>query len=228
MFKFNVYHLSLHFLNYLINIKIKIIPSNNISVIVFDLGNVLLPFDYNIAIKKLNNIETGLGEKFISYYNNNYDFHRAFEKDEICEKDFIDKLLNVLNNKLKAEQFKIIFSSVFKENKYVSALLPKLKEKYKLVLLSNTNSIHKEYGWKDYDFLKYFDKLILSHEVQSVKPEEKIYKCVEDFTQLPPNSHLFIDDIEEYAEAAKKLGWDAIQFVGYENLVEELTIRKIL
>ena len=123
---------------------------------------------------------------------------------------------------------KIIYSSVFKENKDVSVLLPTLKEKYKLVLLSNTNSIHKEYGWKDYGFLKYFDKLILSHEVRYVKPENEIYKSVENYTQQPPNSHLFIDDIKVYAEQAKKLGWDAIQFIGYENLMEELTIRKIL
>ena len=202
--------------------------SNKISVIVFDLGNVLLPFDYNIAINKLNNIETGLGDKFITYYNNNYNFHRSFEKGEISENDFTNNILKTLNNKISSEQFKIIYSSVFKENKDVSALLPKLKEKYKLVLLSNTNSIHREYGWKDCDFLKYFDKLILSHEVRSVKPENEIYKSVENYTQQPPNSHLFIDDIKEYAEQAKKLGWDAIQFIGYENLMEELTIRKIL
>jgi len=41
--------------------------SNKISVIVFDLGNVLLPFDYKIAINKLNEVGARLGEKFISF-----------------------------------------------------------------------------------------------------------------------------------------------------------------
>jgi len=199
-----------------------------ISVIVFDLGNVLLPFDYKIAINKLNVIGARLGEKFINFYQNNYQLHRSFEKGKLSEVDFINKILKVLNNKITAEEFCEIYSGVFTENKEVTSLLPKLKDKYKLVLLSNTNSIHKEYGWKDYDFLNYFDKLILSHEVKAIKPEAEIYNCVENYTKLPPNSHLFIDDIYEYTEEAMQLGWDAIQFIGYENLVEELTSRKIL
>lgn len=200
----------------------------NISVMVFDLGNVLLPFDYKVAVNKLNDFGTRLGEKFISFYQNNYQLHRSFEKGKLSEADFINKILKTLDNKITADQFCEIYSSVFTENKDVTALLPKLKEKYKLVLLSNTNSIHKEYGWKDYDFLKYFDKLVLSYEVKAVKPETEIYKCVEDFTKEQPENHLFIDDIYEYTEAAKKLGWDAIQFTGYEILTKEFDKRKIV
>jgi len=202
--------------------------SSKISVIVFDLGNVLLPFDYSIAINKLNNIEPRLGNVFTNFYQNNYQFHRAFEKGETEEKEFINKILEALNYKISAEQFCEIYSSVFKENKEVTALLPSLKENYKLVLLSNTNSIHKKYGWENYSFLNYFDELILSYKVNSVKPEEEIYKCVENFTNEHPQKHLFIDDIFEYAEAAKNLGWDAIHYKGYKNLKEELLTRKIL
>jgi FMN phosphatase YigB (HAD superfamily) len=51
----------------------------------------------------------------------------------------------------------IIYSKIFTVNEDVALLLPELKKKYKLILLSNTNEIHREYGWKDYSFLKYFD-----------------------------------------------------------------------
>jgi putative hydrolase of the HAD superfamily len=78
------------------------------------------------------------------------------------------------------------------------------------------------------DLLKYFDKLILSYEVHAVKPEPEIYKAVEAYTQAPPEKHLFIDDIAEYAEAARKLGWDAIQYINFKKLEMELTKRKIL
>ena len=33
------------------------------SVMVFDLGNVLLPFDYKVILEKLERIQKGLGEK---------------------------------------------------------------------------------------------------------------------------------------------------------------------
>jgi glucose-1-phosphatase len=189
------------------------------SVIVFDLGNVLLPFDYNLMLNKLEKIEKNLGHKFLQFYKDNYNIHRSFEKGELPEKKFISIMLESLKNKLDKESFCNYYSKIFVENKDVTSLLPELKKKYLLVLLSNTNSIHREYGWKDYDFIKHFSKMILSYEVKALKPEEKIYRAVENFTQKPSGEHIFIDDVREYSEAAKKIGWDAIQFITYENLI---------
>jgi glucose-1-phosphatase len=198
------------------------------SVIVFDLGNVLIPFNYSTALEKLNSIDPSLGEKFWEYYRNNYQMHRDFERGDIQEEFFINKMLEVLENKVSKTEFCNIYSKIFEENKDVSSLLPLLKSKYMLVLLSNTNSIHMEYGWKDYEFLNHFDKLILSHQVNSVKPEEKIYRSVELYTQKPPEEHIFIDDIEEYAEGARKAGWDAVRFESAEQLKKDLSQRGIL
>ena len=108
------------------------------------------------------------------------------------------------------------------------ALLEELGKRYRLVLLSNTNKIHRDYGWGQLPFLKHFEKLILSYEVHAVKPEPEIYRAVEAYTKMPPEQHLFIDDILEYTEAAKKLGWDAIQYLNYNQLVEEFKKREVL
>jgi len=197
-------------------------------VIVSDLGNVLIPFDYNIAYQRLENIEFGLGQRFFDQYKENYDFHRSFERGEVSDEEFLTKLSGFINNRIDKQTLISVYSKIFTVNEDVVALLPELKKKYKLVLLSNTNIIHQKYGWGEYSFLKNFDKLILSHEVGSVKPEEKIYRAVEDYTKLPSEEHIFIDDIFEYAEGAKKLGWDAIQFKNYKQLVEELGARKII
>ena len=198
------------------------------SAIVFDLGNVLIPFDYNIAFNRLEKIETGLGKRFLDQYKENYSLHRSFERGEIPEKEFLSKLLGFIGNKVDVDFLIDVYSKIFREDKEVSSLLPLLKKKYTLVLLSNTNSIHKRYWEKEYEFIKYFDKLILSHEVNALKPEEKIYRTVEAFTKKPSGEHLFIDDIAEYAEAARKAGWDAINFTGYANLIVELKERGIL
>jgi HAD superfamily hydrolase (TIGR01509 family) len=197
------------------------------SVIVFDLGNVLIPFNYDLVIKKFNEVSKGLGEKFLNFYKENYYIHRQFERGEISEDDFIDKMLFVLEHKVDKEKFCRDYSALFTVNEDVADLLPLLKEKYKLILLSNTNPIHRKYGWNYYDFLKYFDKLILSYEVGAYKPEEKIYKAAEAFSQKPPQEHLFIDDVAEYVQGAKNIGWDGIQFSGYYNLLNELNLRNI-
>jgi len=197
------------------------------SAVVFDLGNVLIPFDYSIAINKLNHIEPNLGNRFIEFYNSNYHIHRDFEKGIISEADFLNMMLDAVDNKINAETFCKIFSDIFNVDENVVSLLPVLKKDYKLFLLSNTNSIHQRYGWQKYSFLKYFDELILSHEIGSVKPEEKIYRAVEKASGFPSEEHFYIDDIGEYVNAAKNLGWDAVQFVDYNKLFSDLKNRNI-
>jgi glucose-1-phosphatase len=198
------------------------------SVIVFDLGNVLLPFSYDTALQKLNKIYPKLGEKFWEYYKANYKYHRDFERGDITEEDFINNMLHVLENRIDKAAFCGLYSKIFKENEDVISLLPLLKERYTLVLMSNTNSIHMEYGWGEYPFLKNFDKLILSHEVNAVKPERKIYSAVEEFTNKPPEEHIFIDDIKEYVDSAISAGWDGIRFTSYEELYNGLKQRGII
>jgi len=198
------------------------------SAIVFDLGKVLIPFDYAPVITKLNQIENGLGNKFIEFYNSNYHFHRDFEKGNISESEFVSKMLKVVNHKIDAETFKTYYADIFSLNEEVISLLPILKNDYKLFLLSNTDSIHQKYGWQKYEFLKYFDDLILSHKVHSVKPEEKIYREVEKASGFPSEEHFYIDDIQEYVDAAKKLGWNAVVFEDYDKLVSDFKMNNIL
>lgn len=202
--------------------------NNKYSAIVFDLGQVLVRFDYKYFVEKVNTHKNGIGEHFMELYKRNYNIHRDFEKGVISEKDFIAQMLNNLDHTIDAETFCKYWSDIFTLNENVISLLPELRKNYKLYLLSNTNSIHKKYGYQDYEFLKLFDKLFLSHEVGYVKPEMEIYQSIEKESGYPPNEHIFIDDILEYVDAAKKLGWDAIQFVGYDDLVKNLRQRKIL
>jgi putative hydrolase of the HAD superfamily len=197
------------------------------SAIVFDLGMVLIPFDYSIAVNKLNQIEKNLGNRFIEFYNSNYHLHREFEKGLMTESEFLNKMLTIVDHKLDRETFCKIYSEIFTLNEDVANLLPVLKKDYKLFLLSNTNSIHRKYGWQDCDFLKYFDELILSYEVKSLKPEEEIYRAVEKASGFSSAEHFFIDDVQEYVDAAKIIGWDAVQFVDYKKLVDDLKERNI-
>jgi len=197
-------------------------------VIVSDLGNVILPFNYETAVNKLELIEKGLGNKFLTYLKSNYEIHKKNERGDISSGEFIRIMVRALDYKVSQEEFCNIYSKIFIVNEPLVSLLAELHKKYTLILLSNTNKIHRDYGWGDLPFLQYFDKLILSYEVHAVKPEPEIYKAVEAFTKIPPENHLFIDDIAEYAEAAKKMGWDAIQYINFTKLEMELTKRKIL
>ena len=198
------------------------------SVIVFDLGNVLIPFDYSIVVKHFNELKQGMGDRFAQMYQENYYVHREFESGKMTREKFLSIMMDWTENVVTGEEFSKIYSSVFTLNQNVIDLLPELKKNYTLCLLSNTNDIHEEYGYSHHEFLKNFDKLFLSHRVGSIKPEKEIYKAVEAYTQKPSSEHLFIDDISEYVEGAKNCGWDAIKFTGYDDLVKELSKRGIV
>ena len=197
------------------------------SAIVFDLGNVLLPFDYSIILDNFEKVRSGLGKNFADFYKSNYGVHRKFERGDLSEEKFTDTMLNVLDHEVTKQEFYRIYSEIFTVNEELVGKLPILKRKYELVLLSNTNSIHQKYGWGSYSFLSNFDKLVLSHEVLAVKPEEKIYRAVEAFTSVPSDEHFYIDDVLEYVNAAKTLGWHAAQFVGNDALFGEFRRRGI-
>lgn len=197
------------------------------SAIVFDLGNVLIPFDYSKTIKRINDVEPRLGDQFFKFYKENYHIHRNFERGEITEEDFLTKMLLVLDHRIDAETFCNYYSDIFTLNEDVVSLLPLLKKNFKLYLLSNTDSIHKKYRWEKYDFLKYFDDIVLSFEVGAVKPEEKIYRAVEKASGLTSEQHFYIDDIQEYVDAAKNFGWDAVRFIDYQKLLSDLKERNI-
>lgn len=194
----------------------------NIKVVVFDLGNVLIPFNHTIAAARFNEISTGAGERYLMFYKEHYEKHRNFERGDISENDFIDFCLDYMNLNIEHETFGRIASEIFTVNTNVTELLPLLAKNYRLMLLSNTNSMHREYGWGHYDFLQHFEKLFLSHEVRAVKPEPAIYQAVIDYTKEAPASHFFIDDVAEYIQGARNAGWHGAQFTVYEQLVSDL------
>jgi putative hydrolase of the HAD superfamily len=193
-----------------------------IKTFVFDLGNVLLPFDYSIMIKKLNAISDNLGNSYYRWYRDNYHYHRDFEKGLIKEEEFIELNLKVLDNRISAETFCKFYSEIFEENRKITSLLPIIKNNFNLILLSNTNSIHKKYGWDKYNFITYFDHLVLSHRVKSVKPEKEIYEYAQSLSNSKPDEILYIDDIKDYTDAAEKLGWNTYHFINEDDTFEFL------
>ena len=90
--------------------------------------------------------------------------------------------------------------------------IKKLKNTYKIFLLSNTNEIHinafkRNLGntkWGEFKSL--FDKMYLSHEIRFRKPDKEAFQIILEENKLKPNEVFFVDDSSQHIEAAKKLG----------------------
>ena len=104
---------------------------------------------------------------------------------------------------------------MFRANPEVGSLLPALKASgYRLVLASNTNELHA--AWFAHQFageLAHFDARVLSCGVGTRKPEAAFFRACLAAAEAPADACVFIDDKEEFVEAARALGLAATTYI---------------
>jgi FMN phosphatase YigB (HAD superfamily) len=105
------------------------------------------------------------------------------------------------------------------------SFLTRLSERYKLAVLSNTDPLHSALLDAEFAFLRHFPVRIYSCRVRSSKPSPAIYQTVLDAVGITAGEALYIDDIAEYAEAARTMGFDAIVFTNPSQLSAEFIRR---
>ena len=197
------------------------------KAIIFDLGKVLVHFDFKRGYRQLEQFcphaaaeipkrlaGTGLVEEF--------------ESGLIEPRIFVEKLTKILDLDVDFDRFCGIWSCIFAETLVPESLLETLATHYRLVLLSNTNAIHFEMIRKNYPMLRHFHEMVLSYEVKAMKPQPEIYRAAIDKAGCRPEECFYTDDIAEYVEGARRIGIDAVQFQGAEQLQRELAARNIL
>jgi len=188
------------------------IPAS-IKNIIFDFGGVILNIDYTlteVAFKKLGMKDFG---KAYSQATQN-DLFDALEKGLITPENFrkeIRKLINPAVTDLQIDQaWNSMLLDLPEERIH---LLEKLKTKYRIFLLSNTNEIHytsftnaiKENFKRDI-FADIFEKVYVSHKVNMRKPDAEIFEHVLAENKLKKEETLFIDDSIQHIEGANKVG----------------------
>jgi len=104
----------------------------------------------------------------------------------------------------------------------MNSLLIKLKKRYPLCVISNTNKLHWDHIRKEFGIWKHFRRLFPSHEVGHRKPDPKIYKKVLKKIRLRPEETVFIDDKSSFVKGARRVGMLAIRFRDRKRLVRDL------
>lgn len=193
-----------------------------IHVILFDLGNVLLPVDGHRMARSLSK-HTALSPDDILKHFGKHEIINEFESGRMKPEMFYNHISEACQlDGLEFEDFLIHFNDIFEEDASMISLLAKLKRNHKLGMISNTNEIHTEHMLKTYDLFKQFDYLWFSHEAGLRKPDAAIYKLALDHFNVPAENTVFIDDLPMNVEGAKKIGIQALLFQGYDKLVADL------
>jgi len=198
-----------------------------IKTVIFDLGKVLIPFDFARGYRAM--------EKYCDYPAAEIprriaatDLVHRFETGLVEPRDFVEQLSRMLDLRVTYEQFCEIWSCIFLPDTLVpESLLAGIGERYRMLVLSNTNAIHFSMVRRNYSLLRHFHDLVLSYEVKAMKPSPAIYREAIARAGCRPDECFFTDDIPAYVEGARREGIDAVRFESCAQLERDLAARGI-
>ena len=192
-----------------------------IKTIIFDIGGVLIGYDWTKYLMELfNNDETTVNTLKENIFKHWDEVDRGvLSEDELLAlftKD-IPELKNEVN--LMWENL----GDALWQYDFTKDWLNDLKNRgYKILFLSNWSHHVKECAQKQLDFLPLMDGGVFSYKVNLIKPDPAIYKEIIKKYNLLPEECVFLDDRLDNCEAAKECGMSAVQVINHEIAVENL------
>jgi len=198
-----------------------------IKAILLDLGNVIVPIDFNRCHAAFGEV-CALPPQEIPARLRPTGLSERFETGRMTPEEFAVEVCAALGMRVEYPKFWDIWSAIFLPEPLVSDhLLERLRRRQRLVLLSNTNSVHFEFVEKRYPLLRHFDEFVLSYRVGATKPSPAIYREAIARAGCRPEECFYTDDIAKFVEAARREGIDAVQFQSQRQLEGELAARGV-
>jgi len=193
------------------------------SVVVFDVGGVLIDWDPRHLYRKLFSGDEPAMEHFLASvctheWNRCQDAGRSFAEGA--------RLLKLRH----PDQAELIDSYGARFDEMMAGpiagaveILAELRERgTPLYLLSNFSAETFPPALERFDFLGWFRGMVISGEVGVIKPDPRIFKILLTRFAIDPHSAIYIDDVAANAEAARPFGIHAIHFTTPGALREEL------
>lgn len=196
-------------------------PDPAIKNLIFDLGGVILDLsiDHSMeAFSKLSGIEK---KRIIELYAS--PGFEVYEKGMMTDEAFRDFVREVFSVTSSAQDIDTCWLAMLRGIPAIKLqLLERLKTKYRVFLLSNTNAIHLEYingvmvpasipGAKSLD--DYFHRAYYSHLMKKRKPNADIFEQVLEENGLLPHETLFLDDNADNIKGANAVGIKTLHVV---------------
>jgi len=179
-------------------------------VIIFDLGKVLVDFDYTIASQKI--IARSLNPPASQdVFSNLSALLVEYETGILTRRAFFEAVQSVIRFQGPQEEFGEYFAKIFSPITPMIELQARLRQEgFRTYIFSNTNDLAIEHVRRDFPFFQNFDGYLLSYEVRAMKPHPPIYEAMEAMCGRRGADLLYIDDRPENIAAGAERGWRAI------------------
>jgi FMN phosphatase YigB (HAD superfamily) len=182
----------------------------DLPAIIFDLGKVLVDFDYSIAARKIAARCTKAPENLLTVLGSS-PLLVDYESGRLTRAQLFEAVCSQVGFRGDLQEFGGYFADIFSEMPRTIALHAELRERgHKTYIFSNTNDLATEHIRRNFPFFKNFDGYILSYEVGAIKPQPEIYRAMEKLAGRRGADLVYLDDRPENIEAGAARGWRAI------------------
>ncbi len=199
-----------------------------ITAIIFDLGGVLIDWNPKYLYKKIFNgeaeIEDFLQKICTADWNEEQDAgHSLHEATEALIKKYPEHEENI--RAYYGRWHEMLGGAI----EGTVEIFRKMKEsrRFKLYALTNWSAETFPIAQKQYDFLNWFNGVVVSGTEKMRKPVPEFYRLLLNRYNIKATEALFIDDNKRNTDAAQQVGINSIVFTAPERLIEELRIRGI-
>jgi FMN phosphatase YigB (HAD superfamily) len=175
-----------------------------LSAIIFDIGNVLLRFDFSLVAKRVVPFCSAEVARFDSLLE---PLKIALESGKISGETFLAEAAQTIGYTGEPALLRSAWQEIFTPIEATHALVERLHGSLPLFLLSNTNDLHAEYFLARYPVFGRFRDAVYSHECGLMKPDASIYSHALEKFGLRAEEVFFIDDLAPNVEAARASGW---------------------
>jgi len=180
------------------------------SIVVFDLGKVLVDFDYSIAVSRIAG-QSALPPPGVERFFLHSPLLLDYESGRLTRQEFFDRAQRATGFRGTLEQFGEFFADIFTEIPLMIELHTELRRRnIPTYIFSNTNDLAVEHIQRNFPFFKNFDGYIYSCEVGAMKPEARIYESLEKLAGRRGAEIIYLDDRPENVAAGAARGWRAI------------------
>ena len=182
-----------------------------IKAILFDLGKVILHFNFDPAFKRLS-MAAGIPAEEIEDFFVDSGLEVLYDGGKISSREFYERVKEGLGHSVDFKKFRKIWNEIFTPDPAIVRLIQRLSGQYRLVIISNTNEMHFNYIRKKYPVIRKFDELLLSYQEKLRKPDERFYRMAARACLAAPREIFYIDDRSDLTQAAKALGFKTFTY----------------
>jgi HAD superfamily hydrolase (TIGR01509 family) len=180
------------------------------KAIIFDLGKVLLDFDYSIAARKVAQRATIDGDP-MRFFTVQADLLMRYETGLLTSGAFYREMRAATGYTGSEDEFADSFADIFFEIEPMVKLQARLRRAgYPTFIFSNTNELAIRHIRRAFPFYGNFDGYILSYEQRAMKPGHELYEVVERFAGAKGADLVYLDDRPENVATGAARGWQAI------------------